>query len=150
MRLDNPLESRSLAERAEDAALAWGLIRAVPLTGTGPGYYAAALWAGVRGMRPPDFRTVHSIPLLAAAELGIPGAILWLWLVCAPPLALYLRARRAPVSPMQAGLAAAWVCAAIVSLFDNYLYIPVTWWPAFYLGIVAGLWAREYAQPGGF
>ncbi len=145
VRLDNPLESRSLAERAEDAALAWGLIRAVPFTGTGPGYYTAALWAGVRGPRPPDFRTVHSVPMLAAAELGLPGAILWLWLVCAPPMTLYLRSRRVSVSPMQAGLAGAWVCAAVVSLFDNYLYIPVTWWPAFYLGILAGLWAREYA-----
>ena len=112
-------------------------------------YYVAALWAGVGEERPPGFRTVHNVPLLAAAELGIGGAILWLWMLLASPVATVCQLRRSvPAEEYvnhiweRAGWAAASVSAFVVSLFDNYLYIPTTWWPALYLALVTGEWAR--------
>lgn len=140
------LETSSVNERLRDIKLAWGLIRQVPLKGVGTGYYVPALWANAGDDRPPAFQHVHNIPLLAAAELGIGGALLWLWLVGWPPLEGLWDARRrrqrqpccdAPV----AGWAAAFVVMGVVSMLDYYLYIPATWWPAFYIGMLAGVWA---------
>jgi SAM-dependent methyltransferase len=36
------------------------------------------------------------------------------------------------------------VAALVASLLDNTLYIPSTWWPALYLGVLLGAWARHY------
>jgi O-antigen ligase len=115
------------------------------------------LWAGVGENRPPGFRKVHNVPLLAAAELGIPGAVLWLWMLLAPPIACARRRDRRPASlghrPPQdaaqaskaAGWAAAFVSALALSMLDSYLYVPSVWWAALYLGVAAGHWAREEA-----
>jgi O-antigen ligase len=146
-RLSDPLERRSLDDRIHDIREAWSLIRVVPLKGTGSGYYVGALWAGVGEERPPGFRQVHNVPLLAAAELGIPGALLWLWMLLAPPIAHARRARRDAVQgtakPLatRAGWAAAFVSAFVLSMLDSYLYITSVWWAALYLGVLAGQWA---------
>jgi hypothetical protein len=140
-RLGNPLEATSIQERIVDIRQAWGLIDDVPFKGTGPGYYIAALWAGVGRDRPPGFRKVHNTPLLAAAELGVGGAILWLWMLCAPPAFLARHRHRAGVSRC-VGWAGAFVSAFVLGLFDSYLYVPGTWWPAVFLGLAAGAWAQ--------
>jgi len=142
LRLGDPLEATSIRERAEDYPQAWGLIRVAPLQGVGSGYYVDALWAGVGADRPPGFRKVHNIYLLAAAELGIGGALLWLGIVLAPSAVLACRALRTGGAAIGAGWAAALLSAAVLGVFDNYLYIPSTWWPALYLGLLAGAWAR--------
>ena len=146
-RLDDPLERRSVKDRVYDVRQAWSLIRAVPLKGTGSGYYVGALWAGAGEDRPPGFRKVHNVPLLAAAELGIPGAILWLWLLLGPPIALAKHRRRALQDVVEraacAGWAAAFVSALVLSILDNTLYIATIWWPALYLGLLAGQWAHR-------
>lgn len=153
--LDDPLEQRSVQDRIHDARQAWSLIRTVPLKGTGSGYYLGALWAGVGEERPPGFRKVHNIPLLAAAELGIPGALLWLWMLLGPPIALARQnrhrhpdaAERAACAAPCAGWAAAFVSALILSMLDNYLYITTVWWAALYLGVLNGQWAQsQWAQ----
>ena len=153
-RLNDPLEARSIRDRLIDIRQAWGLIRTVPLKGAGSGYYVAALWAGVGDDRPPGFRAVHNVPLLAAAELGIGGAVLWLWMLLASPVALLRQLQhsvpgRESVNSVRGhvGWAAAFVSALVVSLFDNYLYIPSTWWPALYLALMAGEWARGQVVP---
>jgi hypothetical protein len=149
VRLSEPLERASLSERAIDVGLAWTLIRARPLLGVGPGYYEAALWAAVgnaQGEGFPGFRVVHNTPLLVAAELGAIGALLWLWLLLAPVL---LRVWRRPWRSepyLSAGVSAAWLCASVVGLFDYYLHLPVTWWPALHLGLLAAAWARTIAR----
>ena len=140
-RLGNPLEATSIQERIVDIRQAWGLIDDVPLRGTGSGYYIAALWAGVGQDRPPGFRKVHNTPLLAAAELGIGGAVLWLWMLCAPPLFLARRRHRVQASRC-VGWAGAFVSAFVLGLFDSYLYVPGTWWPAAFLGLATGVWAQ--------
>jgi O-antigen ligase len=140
-RLSNPLEATSIQERIVDIRQAWSLIDDVPYKGTGSGYYIAALWAGVGQERPPGFRKVHNTPLLAAAELGIGGALLWLGMLCAPPVFL---ACRPDGTDARCGLgwAGAFVSAFVLGLFDSYLYVPGTWWPAAFLGLAAGAWSR--------
>jgi O-antigen ligase len=151
LRLDSPLEATSIRERLEDYRQAWGLIRAVPLKGVGSGYYIAALWAGVGENRPPGFRKVHNVYLLAGAELGVVGALLWGGALLAPPVAqaapvvLAWRARRRGGYAAGAGWAAAFVCAVVIGLFDSYLYVPSTWWAALFLGLLAGGYARAVA-----
>ncbi|MBN1402393.1 MAG: O-antigen ligase family protein [Anaerolineae bacterium] len=146
----NILELSSVSERLIDVGLAWQLIRTLPLKGVGPGYYVAALWAHMGnqlGPGYPGFRVVHNIPLLAAAELGLGGAIFWLWMVMSPPFLTLRRLRPKGASWAQIGLAAALLVALVVSLFDNYFYIPTSWRPALSLGLVLGLWAHEDAAP---
>lgn len=142
LRLSSPLEATSIQERLVDMRQAWGLIRTVPLKGTGSGYYIGALWAGVGEDRPPGFRRVHSTLLLAAAELGVGGALLWMWLLLAPPVALVRQPERARSQIV--GWAGALLAAVVVGLFDSYLYIPSTWWPALYVGLMLGGWACAY------
>jgi hypothetical protein len=141
-RLGNPLEVASIQDRVVDARQAWGLIRTVPFKGTGSGYYLGALWAGVGEDRPPGFRKVHNVPLLATAELGIGGGMLWLGLLTVPPVVLAVQSRRRPCSVTQAAWSAAFVAAFVLGMLDNYLYVPSTWWSALYLGIVTGSWGR--------
>ncbi len=152
LRLNEPLESASLRERAIDMALAWTLIRARPFLGVGPGYYEAALWATIgnsQGEGFPGFRVVHNTPLLVAAELGIVGAALWLWLLLAPVIGRALRRPWLGEPCLSAGVAAAWLCAFVVGLFDYYLHLPVAWWPALHLGLLAAAWARVTTQDKG-
>jgi O-antigen ligase len=134
------LEATSIRERLVDYRQAWGLIQDVPLKGAGSGYYILALWAGVGEDRPPGFRKVHNAYLLAAAELGILGALLWVWALLSVPLAAAWRARRGDVRG--AGWAAAFCCAALLCLFDSYLYVPSTWWAALFMSFLAGGYAR--------
>ncbi len=141
-RLASPLEASSIQERLVDYRQAWSLIRTVPLKGVGSGYYIAALWSGVGEDRPPGFRKVHSAPLLAFAELGVGGIVLWLSLLLLPPLVL-ARDRRYRQMAGATGWAAAFLSAAVLGLFDSYLYIPSTWWPALFIGLLAGVWARR-------
>jgi O-antigen ligase len=146
LRLSSPLEATSIRERLEDYRQAWSLIRTVPLKGVGSGYYIPALWAGVGEDRPPGFRRVHSAYLLAAAELGVGGALVWIWTFLAPPVALAWRAQRRKFprdgwNAAGAGWAAAFVCALVLCLFDSYLYMPSTWWAALYLALVSGAYA---------
>jgi hypothetical protein len=140
-RLGSPLERMSIDDRVMDMRQAWSLIRDVPLKGAGSGYYLAALWAGVGEDRPPGIRKVHNVPLLAAAELGVFGAVLWLWLTLAPAIALARRSR-AGGSLASAGCGAGFVAALVISMLDSYLYVPSTWWAALCLGVLAGAYAR--------
>lgn len=141
------LEVHSVNERVRDSRQALGLIRQVPFKGVGTGYYVAALWANAGDNRPPAFQHVHNVVLLAAAELGIAGALLWLWLVGGPLLEglhnAHHRLRRLRSGAHNpAGWAAAFVLLFVVSFLDYYLYFPATWWSAFYIGMLAGVWAR--------
>ncbi|MDO8674146.1 MAG: O-antigen ligase family protein, partial [Dehalococcoidia bacterium] len=71
-------EMLSLTDRLRDSRLALEIIAAHPWRGSGAGKYfdeARSLDEGAQ--------IVHNVPLLMTAELGIPGAVLWLWLVVA-------------------------------------------------------------------
>ncbi len=146
--LGNPLEQASVRERLEDYGLAWTLIRARPLLGVGSGYYIAALWAAVGNQMGPDFpgfRTVHSIPLLAAAELGVGGAVLWVAMLLAPA-AIGMHKGAVGRDWELLGLSAAFLAAFAATLLDVYLYLPTVWWPALMLGSTVGAWSRHVSQ----
>jgi O-antigen ligase len=143
-RMDSVLEHNSIAERLRDIGQAWMLIRMRPLLGVGTGYYVDTLWAWANntGQSYRAFQPVHNILLMAAAEMGVVGALLWLWLLAGPPLTLTRHAHRRPVSTEQAGWAAAFVALCMVGMVDHYLHFMVTWWSAFYLGALCGGWAQ--------
>jgi O-antigen ligase len=117
--LDTPIEAHSLDERRRDADLALDLIADHPLRGVGAGNYLAA----VRAVEP-DSRPVHNVPLLVTAELGLPGATLWLWLAIAG-----LRGPRAAWAP--------WLALLVIGLFDNTLWLTTSWRAAVLLALLA-------------
>lgn len=146
--LGNLLEQNSLRERLEDYRLAWTLIRARPWLGVGSGYYVRALWATVgsqMGPKFPGFRTVHSIPLLAAAELGVGGALLWMALLVGPAFVGLHRGATGHDWEL-VGLCVALLAGFLATLVDVYLYLPVAWWPALILGAMLGAWSRHGSQ----
>jgi len=147
-RLDTPLESRSIRERFEEVAQAWGLICERPLVGVGSGYYLRALWDRAGDRPPPGFRLIHNIPLLSFAELGFLGPVMWLWMLLTPVVVSLRTSWRRLVGPSEAGWAAAFAAATVFSMFDSYLYLPVTLWPTLCLGVLAGGWAKSHKKVG--
>lgn len=128
--LDSPLESRSLWERQRDWGIALRLAGERPFLGTGPDQYLAAAQAV-----DPAAVTVHNVPLLMAAELGLPGLVLWLafWLW---PLGRYGR------SPAHRGATAVWLALIVMALLHPE--------PTLFLPKGAVLWGIAAAQwPGG-
>jgi O-antigen ligase len=119
VKLDTPIESRSINDRRRDADLAMELIVAHPWRGVGSGNYVPA----VRAIEP-DSRAVHNTPLLVGAELGVLAAVLWLWLALAglwaPPSA-----------------AAPWAAMIVVSMFDTSLWMGTSWRAAVLFAILA-------------
>lgn len=130
--LDTPIEARSLNNRRRDADLALELIAAHPWRGVGAGNYLPA----VRAFEP-DSRPVHIVPLLVMAELGLPGAALWLWLAMA---GLWTAGTvpvedRPPDGRLAAGLGP-WLATVVVGLFDVSLWMTTSWRAAVLFGVV--------------
>jgi hypothetical protein len=107
----NPLEARSLGERARDANLALTIISRQPLMGVGLGNFQPA----ARALDPQAW-IVHNVPLLVMAELGAVGAVLWLWLA----LAGVHTAWRSRVRP-------GWLLGLWLAFLAPGLFGP--WWP---------------------
>jgi hypothetical protein len=89
--LETPVESRSLWERERDTTIAARLLADRPLTGVGLGRYLSHARAVDRWAE-----TVHNVPLLMGAELGLPGVLLWLLLLVAPVARRGALGRHAP------------------------------------------------------
>jgi len=121
LHLDTPIEARSFTDRQVDANLALALIRKHPWRGVGIRNYLVA----IRAIEP-DSRVVHNVLLLAAAELGLPGAALWLW--------LSLTGLSRPLSPAWAP----WVAMLIAGLFDVALFPINNWHATIAFGLLAG------------
>lgn len=120
LHLETPVEARSITDRQVDANLAIRLIRQHPWRGVGVKNYLVAVRA-IEG----DSRTVHNIPLLTAAELGLPGALLWIWLA--------LSGLTRPLSPAWAP----WIAMLITGLFDVTLFPTNSWSGATAFGLLA-------------
>lgn len=112
LHLETPIEAHSLEHRQVDSELALQLIAEHPWSGVGVREYLVA----VRAIEP-NSRTVHNVFLLTAAELGLPGAGLWLWLSLTGLL-----------SPLSAAWAP-WITMMISGLFDVVL-APTNSWSA--------------------
>ena len=131
--LDTPTEAQSISERLRDSALALALIRDNPLTGVGLGQYVDAAQqlddAAVR---------VHNAGLIVAAELGLSGFLLWLWLMVAP-FWLWLRPGGYAVRhPAALGpRLAPWVAMLVVNTFDTTLWLSGNWQTAILFALLA-------------
>lgn len=110
-----PEESRSVNERVEQLGLARRLAAHRPLTGIGAGNFPVAMQrAGLQ--QPPQY--VHNVPWLLAAEIGLPGAALWVLLV-ASGAGQFLTHRR-PASPWPTVALLAWLALAVTAMVDFY------------------------------
>lgn len=83
------LNAPATSERRLIAGVATTLIREYPLLGVGAGNFTLA------ELRPQfdaiSVEPVHTVPLLVAAESGLPAAVAWLALLLGPPLARWRR-----------------------------------------------------------
>jgi hypothetical protein len=140
--LDTPIEARSLNDRRRDAELALELAAGHPWRGVGAGNYVPAVRQVTLDSRP-----VHSVPLLVAAELGVPGAALWAWVVVAGLWAAGITATtgasmksggRPPAivegCPMALGT---WVAMLSLGMFDVSLWVTTSWRAAILFAVLA-------------
>lgn len=141
--LDIPVEATSLSERQRDAAIAVDLIGQHPW-GVGAGNYPVA------GRElDPAARTVHNVPLLAAAELGLPGLLLLVWLGLAPFVRLADKKEDVPwyrtYQPRWTLTVAAapWVALLLLGLFDVSIWLTSSWQAAVVLGLLVALQSRD-------
>jgi hypothetical protein len=140
------IEIRSVEERALLAEGSLALIQMRPCFGVGLGNFSAALYhlAPETVAYYSEYTPVHNVLLLATAELGFVGGLLWLCLIASPWLALWLRRRQVEMTPWWAGLCGAMAALTVASFFDHYLW-------SFQQGrlilwLVWGLWAHEWAR----
>jgi O-antigen ligase len=139
-----PLERRSLSDRVQLSLAAVAMFVDRPLFGVGAGAFVVQLYQ-TRAVELP-LEPAHNLPLLLAAELGLPG-LLALG-VAAAAVAWRLWRRRGPAAPAEVALGAAVVGLMTVGLFDHY------WWtmpPArllfvTVLGLWVGYWERKPAS----
>ncbi len=146
------VEIRSFDERAVLEAATWVLIREHPWQGVGYGNFSIALWE----RRPeelaayPIYQPVHRAPLLAQAELGVPGSLLWLVLNLGPWLALWRHRHRWPAKTslaLSASVAGALLALSVVSWFDFYPWFSqqgrlLVW-------VLLGMWAATMVPKQG-
>lgn len=139
-------EVRSVEARTLEIDAAGALIQMRPGLGVGLGNYPLALYRLARDLVAayPDYQPVHNVALLSTAELGFPGGALWLGLIVAPWLALWLKRRQVQMAPWWAGLSGALVALTVVSFFDAYPWSSHQGRLALWL--VWGLWAREWTR----
>ncbi|MEJ5199070.1 MAG: O-antigen ligase family protein [Anaerolineae bacterium] len=145
------VEVRSADERAGLEASAWTLIRERPFTGVGYGNFAIALWLRQPSALAayPIYQPVHRAPLLAAAELGIGGGLIWFVLAVGPWIAWWCDRRTWPAAQMPfsvaASVAAMLAALTTISWFDFYPWFSpqgrlLSW-------IAWGLWSQTLARP---
>lgn len=131
--LETPVESRSLWERERDTQIALHLLADRPLLGVGLGRYldhAPALdpWA----------ETVHNIPLLLGAELGLFGLLLWPVLLVGPLLRREALGRFAPETAL-------WLSFWLLGLFYPAPHPLLELRSALLTGLVAAALAQSFA-----
>jgi hypothetical protein len=110
-----PTEHRSFVERGALQAAGLDIILDHPLTGVGAGNAPLAM---LRAEMPFPPQPVHNLPLLMAAEVGLLGGGLWLWLCLAPGMTLVRHLRRA--DRWAVALVGAWLALCIIGLWDSY------------------------------
>lgn len=123
--LDSTVEAISINQRFSDWRLALHIIAEHPIRGVGLGQYIVNA-----GQIAPFAVTVHNVPLLVTAELGIGGALALMWLTISG-----LRSRPAGVVP--------WIAVLIVGFFDVTLWLSGNWQTAILFSFVAANLSRD-------
>jgi hypothetical protein len=108
-------EYRSMSERGEMIALALNVVAARPLIGVGAGNFPLAMRDAGASLSP---QFVHNVPLLLAAEVGVAGGALWLWLWLAP--GMWLDRHWRALNPWPVVLISAWLALGSICLWDSY------------------------------
>lgn len=138
--LQAPLEAQSISQRLSDARLAIQLTAEHPWLGVGLGRNVhAAMRLSLEADR------VHNVFLLSAAELGIPGLILVLWLLLGPFWAFFSLYRRGQFARCAAG-AAPWLLLVLVNQLDITLWLTGNWQTAILFALAAGN-AAQHLHP---
>lgn len=139
-------EIRSVEERQTLAQGAYALIQQRPWLGVGLGNFAVALYTLAQESVAdyPIYQPVHTVFLLAIAELGPLGGGLWLWLLVVPWWILWRGRRRVRMTPWLAAWSGALLALAVVSWFDSYVWAShqgrLLQWLAW------GFWARAWSE----
>ncbi|HSN77377.1 MAG TPA: O-antigen ligase family protein [Anaerolineae bacterium] len=138
--LDSVIEARSLFERGRDAAIALRLLSQHPWQGVGFGNYVPSARA-----LDPAARIVHNAPLLALAELGLPGGLCWAWLTLAP----FVAAGRASLRGDTRLLPhlAPWLALVVMSLWHPLPWFSAGWRSTVLLALLMGVWANAVRPP---
>lgn len=142
--LEQSLEATSIHDRVDAVGLAWQVIELNWKTGVGLGNY----YDYAKGLDAAAF-TVHNIPLLMLAELGLPGGLLWLWFITAPFLPIFTTSTPRRVSPsphrpialsppylVTLSQLAPWIAMLIIGLFDVTLWLTTHWQTAILFGLL--------------
>ena len=95
--------------------IALDIITDRPLTGVGAGNFPVAMLATDTRIIP---QPVHNVPLLLAAEVGVIGGFLWIWLWLTPGLAVNPAARGQ--NPWPVVVVGAGFVLGIIGLWDDY------------------------------
>ncbi len=134
-------ENQSIQERFLLFAQAKNLIYQYPWTGVGMGAYAEAFHQKFPDY-PFTFQPPHLVAMEAAAETGIPGALIYLFALAAPWYLLLRFGRRNVFSISLACISAALLAISLVSFFDYYPWLSFqgrTWqW------LIWGAWGGIY------
>lgn len=127
----NPVEQRSLAEREALLASANRVFYKHELLGVGNGALPLAMYEfDDQFQKEFYYQPAHFVLIDAAAELGIVGGMIWLWLLVTPALALWHHRRDVLSSPWVGATAAALLVVTIIGFYDYYPW----------LGVAGSLW----------
>lgn len=119
---ENSGEVRSLIERDELIESANRIFYRHPLLGVGNGALTLGMYYLDREF-PKDiyyYQPAHLVLVVVAAELGIFGGLVWLWLMAAPLVVMWRQRSQIVLDPWMAAVAAAIVVLLIVGFFDYY------------------------------
>lgn len=99
-----------------------------------------------------DYQPAHLVVLVAAAELGLPGGFLWIWLMFSPLAVIWRQRALVVADPWKAGIAAVVLVMLVVGLFDYYPWLwqsgRIWQWSAW--GVFAAVFAADqdaFANP---
>lgn len=134
-------ETRSLDERRVLTELSRQVIRNNWLLGIGAGNFSVAIEAIAARLQNVTAQPVHQTSFLLAAELGLAGGLLWLYLLLSPPWLAFSQWRNGRLDLWALGLTAGLVALAIIDLFDFYSW---GWQQGRIMHwLVMGLWATS-------
>ncbi len=105
----------SLAHRIELWKVAIGIVASRPLTGVGAGNYPVIAPSIVADLHSDH---AHNVPLQLAAEIGVIGGGIWLWIWLAS--ALMLVQRWQVLNSWAVVSICAWLALGLISLYDGY------------------------------
>lgn len=140
----NRLEVWSIDDRMIQIRAALDLIAHHPWLGAGDARFVAA--SNTLSSATILTLPVHNVPLLVAAELGIPAAVVLIAFSAIPIVSLFSRWQRLARRPAALLYLSAWVCLGIISLFDFYLWPVIDWAPWLLVTTLAGLITRDIQE----